>query len=217
MVDAIKGVPNVGGDIAISSDGTQLWINGIDACSQPAYDHEGCPNAPSRVVQVIRPSDHAVLKSFGFSSEEGNGPISLSPQSGRAFIGGGFFAKVVDSTSFERIQSLQINGAGNAVFSPDGSRIYIPVYQQDLVVVLAQGEPVSREVALKVGAIRYPEVIALLLTGASPEGIAVLMREQDLPLSAGFEAEMRKEGVADAVVAAIADTMLLQMAKVQFP
>lgn len=217
LVDAITGVPNVGGHIAISPDLTQLWINGNDACSQPAYDHEGCQNTPSAVVQVIRPSDHALLKSFGFSPEEGNGPISLSPQSGRAFIGGGFFAKVVDSTSFERLQSLHINGAGNAVFSPDGSRIYVPVDHQNLVVVLAQGEPVAREVALKVGAIRYSDLIERLRTGASPDGVARLMREQGLPLSAAFEADMRKAGVAEAVITAIADNMLLQITRIQLP
>ncbi len=56
-VKTISGLPNVGGWMSVSPDGSQLWEDANDACSNPAYDHLGCREVPSRVIHVFRLSD----------------------------------------------------------------------------------------------------------------------------------------------------------------
>ena len=93
-------MPNVGDQVALSPDGSQVWTNGADTCSRPDYPHDGCPFVPSKVINALRVSDDPrltlqPLKTFGFSLVEFNGRISISPQ-GEVFIGGGIEIKRID-------------------------------------------------------------------------------------------------------------------------
>ncbi len=65
VVDTIGGFPNVGNQVAVTTDGEQLWVDGHDVCISPQYDHTGCPMVPGRVVHILRASDHRVLKVLG--------------------------------------------------------------------------------------------------------------------------------------------------------
>jgi YVTN family beta-propeller protein len=133
---AIQGFPNVGGPLALSPDGQQLWLNGNDACSQPAYDHVGCPMVPGAVVDVIDTSTNRLLKTITFNPAEGNGPISFLPHGGSVIIGGGLLLKVMDWRHIAFRQPLPISSSGLAAFSADGSRAFLPVGDKNVVAVV---------------------------------------------------------------------------------
>jgi hypothetical protein len=63
-VGVIRDLPMVGGRPSLSPDGNLLLLDGNDACTNPAYDHAGCPQAPGHVFHLVRISDLRTLKSF---------------------------------------------------------------------------------------------------------------------------------------------------------
>ena len=150
-------LPNVGDQIALSPDGTQIWSNGADACSRPDYPHYGCPSVPSRVVNALRVSDDpnltlTPLKTFGFKLDEFNGRISISPQ-GEVFVGGGIYLKRIDRRSLDVVQRLNIAAAGDVVFSPDGHTAYVTVGEMNQVDVLSRNKPGNPEVQSEAAAL----------------------------------------------------------------
>lgn len=162
-----KSLPNVGDQIVLSPDGTQLWSNGADACSRPDYPHAGCPSVPSKVVSALRVSGNpqttlTPLKTFGLSLLEFNGRISISSQ-GDVFVGGGVFLKRIDPRSLLVVQRLEIAGAGDVVFSPDGQTAYVTVSEKNEVDVLARGKPANPAVQSEVAALPISIVDSVLL------------------------------------------------------
>ena len=63
-VGVIRDLPMVGGRPSVSPDGKLLLLDGNDACTNPAYDHAGCPQAAGHVFHLVRIADLRVLKSF---------------------------------------------------------------------------------------------------------------------------------------------------------
>src|SRR5208283_1484454 len=57
LIATVRGFPNVGGQVVLSADGSQVWLQGFDACSRFDYPHEGCPGVPTDVVNVLRTAD----------------------------------------------------------------------------------------------------------------------------------------------------------------
>jgi len=160
-------LPNVGDQIVLSPNGEQVWSNGVDACSRPDYDHAGCPSVPSDVVSALRVSDNAQttltpLKTFGFTLLDTNGRISISPQ-GDVLIGGGISLKRIDPRTLQVVQKIEIAGAGDAVFSPDGQTAYVTARDKNEVVVLARGKPANPEVQPEVAALPLSVVDSVLL------------------------------------------------------
>jgi YVTN family beta-propeller protein len=138
---AVKtGLANVGGQVVLSPDGSALLTLGFDSCSRPDYDHSGCPSVPSSVVNLLRTSDLGLIKSFGFTLEDSEGRISLSPR-GEFFIGGGNYLKVVDSQNPESIKRISIASTGDVAFSPDGNIAYATAADKNVVDVLVRGKP----------------------------------------------------------------------------
>jgi YVTN family beta-propeller protein len=133
FVKNISGPPNVGGELAVSPDGTQVWASGGDACQSPAYDHEGCPPAPhDHIVNIIRTSDAQVLHTLAFGAGTGN-PVSFFPDSSRAIVGGKPL-RVLDARSLIATEALESNGSV-VLFTPDLQRAY--VVERDRNAVLA--------------------------------------------------------------------------------
>jgi YVTN family beta-propeller protein len=160
-------LPNVGDQIALSPDGTQLWSNGADACSRPDYPHDGCPSVPSRVVSALRVSDDpkltlTPLKTFGIRLDEFNGRISISPQ-GEVFVGGGIYLKRIDLRTLNVVQRLNIAAAGDVVFSPDGQTAYVTVGEMNQVDVLSRSKPGNPEVQSEAAALPIATVESVLL------------------------------------------------------
>lgn len=154
----IRGLANVGGQLALSPDGKQVWIQGLDACSRPDYPHGGCPSEPSRVVNVLQTTDIEslnrfqdfdcanpadpcpLLKTFGFSLEDANGRMSFSPD-GEAFVGDGVSLKEIKTSevsgaSAANITKLPIADVGQIAFQPDGKRAYLTLIDKNAVAVV---------------------------------------------------------------------------------
>jgi YVTN family beta-propeller protein len=148
------GLSNVGDQVALSPDGKELWIKGEDACSRPDYPSDGCPSVPSLIVNVLRVSsdperDMQLLRPIGFSLSEFSGRISFSPR-GEVFVGGGIHLKQLRTDGLEAAPPMDIAGAGDVVFSPDGNTAYVTVAGKDEVEVLQRGrvgDPKVRELA----------------------------------------------------------------------
>ena len=85
-VGVIRDLPMVGGRPSVSPDGKLLLLDGNDACTNPAYDHAGCPQAPGHVFHLVRISDLRVLKSF--SGPRDTNTAAFLPDGSRLIFGG---------------------------------------------------------------------------------------------------------------------------------
>jgi YVTN family beta-propeller protein len=137
-IAVITGLPNVGGQLALSPDGSDLWADGNDACSRPDYSHEGCPGFPVRVVNIINTSDLSV-RSYGFSISESDGRISFSPE-GEAFVGGGDSLKQIPKPALGVATRLPIPAAGDVAFRREGKAelMYVAVSNKNTVQVMTR-------------------------------------------------------------------------------
>lgn len=147
LVASITGLPNVGGPMAVSPEGAQVWANGLNACYVPAYDHAGCPVVPGSVLHIIRTSDNAVLRTLALPGEAFD-RISFSPGGARVGVGRRSTSLgVLDTASFTLLESLQVRASGSAVFTPDGKRAYAVLFDKSALAVFeAVPETSGREV-----------------------------------------------------------------------
>ena len=189
----IRGLANVGGQLLLSSDDSQVWIQGQDACSRPDYPHQGCPDLPSRIVNVLRASDFQslnhfqdfdcaetsgaspgcpLLKAFPFSLQDFNGRMSMSP-AGKAFIGGGINLKEVDirdtaTISLDKVTRLPIADTGDLAFTSDGQTAYVTLTDKNAVALLsfsptAHDDPAARALVTSI----TPQTAAMTLDSNS--------------------------------------------------
>jgi YVTN family beta-propeller protein len=133
VLRTLSGPPNVGGPVAVSPDGSQLWANGLDACSNPAYDHAGCPQVPGSALTVYRTMDHTPLTVVGGQAAR-NGPIAFSPDGALAVVAGERL-EIIETSGFAALEQLH-TPAGGAVFSPDGRRVYVALPAENAVAVV---------------------------------------------------------------------------------
>jgi len=137
---AVKtGLANVGGQVVLSPDESALLTLGFDACSRPDYPHSGCPSVPSSVVNLLRTSDLGLIKGFGFTLEDSEGRISVSPR-GEFFVGGGNYLKEVDGRNLDSVKRIPIASTGDIAFSTDGNTAYVTVSDKGVVDVLVRGK-----------------------------------------------------------------------------
>jgi len=129
-----RRIPNVGSALSVSPDGSQVWANGLNACSDPHYDHVGCPIVPGGVVNVVGTSDFSVVRTLGFA--EGVGRVSLSPDGRRAYVGGSVL-RVFDTATFDQVATIPVPASGSLAFTPNGHRAFAPVPAENAVRVLA--------------------------------------------------------------------------------
>ena len=144
LIATISKIPNVGGQLALSPDQSQLWIGGNDACSRLDYPVEDCPTVPARVVNVIgvATTDPKPLKTYAFSLEDFNGRISFLPGPNiTAFVGGGIYLKEIDTKNLVPVgdvKRLPIANIGDVVFSPDGATAYLAATDENAMYVMSR-------------------------------------------------------------------------------
>jgi DNA-binding beta-propeller fold protein YncE len=126
-VRTITGMPNVGGVVAVTPDGNQIWADGLDACSRPDYDHAGCPAVPAGVLHVIRSSDGNVVRTLPEGSL-----LAFLPDSSRAVVVGGSETLVLDTTDFIAEETLPSRLAA-LVLSRTRKRAYAAVTDRKAV------------------------------------------------------------------------------------
>ena len=129
--------PNVGGPIAVSPDGQQVWVNGSDACSAPEgqYDRFGCPFKPCGVINVFETRGYTLLKTIGIPLEYGAGLISFFRGGKKAFVGGNNL-KLFDTDTFRISQVIDVPLSGSVAFARDSRYLYASAPTQNKVVLL---------------------------------------------------------------------------------
>lgn len=130
---SVHGLPNVGGQIAVSPAGAYVWAHGENACYDPKYDHLGCPVVPGSVINVLSTADNSLLQTLGFAG--GLNRFSFSPDGSRVLVGAQNL-EVLDTASFKSLETLPLPQAEAAVFTPDGRHAYVPVFERAVVAVL---------------------------------------------------------------------------------
>ena len=122
-VGVIRDLPMVGGRPSVSPDGKLLLLDGNDACTNPAYDHAGCPQAPGHVFHLVRVSDLRVLKSFSRPHDTHN--AAFLPDGSRLIFGGAPLV-VMDWTrqTVEEIAPVGDQGYSVFAFSPAYARTF---------------------------------------------------------------------------------------------
>lgn len=123
-IGTIKGLPNVGAELFVSPDGTQLWADTADACLSAQYDHDGCPEGEGGVINVIRTSDHARVRALRVAPA-GAHTVRLTPTpDGRRVIAGRRQVTVIDAAALAPAEWSPQAIRSNAVFSADGRAAY---------------------------------------------------------------------------------------------
>ena len=125
LLASITGLPHVGGYLAISPDGTRLFANGHDACSNPAYDHVGCRVVPSSFIHVIDTAKRRATNDIVFAGNFNMGMMVVSPN-GRLLVVGGPKLLLFDAATLTLLESQADElSYGALAFSPDGAILYI--------------------------------------------------------------------------------------------
>lgn len=127
LADRFQGPPHVGGSLAVSPDGASLWAIGHDACTSPAYDHLGCPEVPSFVLNVFRLADRSLLRTFSVPLEVEPGRVSFLP-GGRRVVTTGLVSQVFHPQSFAVTEAYADENLGRLVVDRSGRRAVAGVY-----------------------------------------------------------------------------------------
>lgn len=139
-VSTITGLPNVGGMLIVSPDGSQVWADGLDACKSTYYDQAGCPDGRGSIVNVIRTSDHTLLRSLRIGpAPEFSVRIGFTNDGSRAVVGR-MHTTVVSTASLTEMESSPLPLSGNVAFSPDGRAAYAIFGERTSVAVMPIAE-----------------------------------------------------------------------------
>ncbi len=139
-VGTINGLPLVGGAIAVTSDNSQVWVDGSDRCSADKYNHADCPTMSAGIVHVIRATDLKHLATLGlpFANSE---PVSF-PDGSRVILLASGLIEVRDAATFAVVESLENTiSASGVAFSPDGHSAFIAQRSPDGILVLEPEPP----------------------------------------------------------------------------
>jgi hypothetical protein len=117
----IRDLPIVGGRPSVSPDGKLVLVDGNDACTNPAYDHAGCPEAPGHVFHLVRVSDLRVLKSF---SRRDTSTAAFLPDGKRLLFGGA--PLVVMDWARQAVEEVApVAAPGFTVFAFSPTRLFV--------------------------------------------------------------------------------------------
>jgi DNA-binding beta-propeller fold protein YncE len=143
-IGAITGLANVGGEVAVSPDGSRLWIDGSDACSTRSYDGVGCPSVPAGIINVVRSSDRSPLRALALSLKSPGGTssrLTFTPDGTRVAVTYETGMRVYNAATLETVERLDrdlASGpvASGPVFSRDGTAMYLGTDDQGTVSVV---------------------------------------------------------------------------------
>jgi DNA-binding beta-propeller fold protein YncE len=133
---SITSLPNVGSDLVVSPDGSQLWADGGDACVSAYYDKLGCPSGSGSIVNVVATNDHSLLRSLRVGGPEEFNMVLAFLRDGSGVVAGRFETSVISTASLEAVESFPLALMSNVVFSPDGRAGYAVMGNRQSVAVL---------------------------------------------------------------------------------
>lgn len=124
---AITGLPNVGGEIAVSPDGSQIWLDGSDACHSQYYDRQGCPLTGGGIIHVLRAVDRTPVRSLPFGPRTFNGGtrLTFTPDGRRVAANNIADLQVFNTATLAVTESLRGKFNSSAAISRDGRWMYI--------------------------------------------------------------------------------------------
>lgn len=138
-IAVIKDLPNVGGTMVVSPDGSQLWADGHDACRSASYDHAGCPAGPGSVVNVVRTLDHTLIRSLTIGHEQDfNLRLAITPD-GTRVVAGSKRTMVVSAATLNVVETSALP-MGHMLFAPDGRMAYAILGELSSIAVLPIAE-----------------------------------------------------------------------------
>ena len=117
-VGTAQGPPQVGSTVAVSPDGAFLWVNAHDACSVPAYDHDGCPRVPASLVNVYDTSKLTLARSVPLDLEE-IADVGVLPGGTRAYVAGAGL-RVLETRNLAVAESMAGGMTRRPALSADG-------------------------------------------------------------------------------------------------
>jgi DNA-binding beta-propeller fold protein YncE len=133
-VAVISGMPRVGGELALTADGSYLWADGKDACHEAYYDRAGCSRR-GPIVNIIRTSDHALVRSLQTGlGERPSLSVTMSPDGSRAILGSNT-THVVSTLNLREVESLPQPLTGRIVFTKDGRTAFSSLGSPDAVTM----------------------------------------------------------------------------------
>jgi YVTN family beta-propeller protein len=131
LITGITGFPNVGGKIAVSPDGTQVWASDAGgACSAPGFDHLGCPVIPQGVVNLISTATDKFVQSVGAA-----GRVTFAPDNSYVVVGGSQLLILRPSTA-TLVGAVDLPVSGSLALTLDGKKAYVPNPSQGTVTVI---------------------------------------------------------------------------------
>jgi len=119
-VGLIANLPFVGGRAIVSPGGDLVLLNGLDACSSPAYDHVGCPAVSSGIFHLWQPSARRVISSLAIKA------ATILPQGPRILLLDDHLAvwDWAHRTILEKISAPAVT-LESVAFSPASGRLFI--------------------------------------------------------------------------------------------
>jgi YVTN family beta-propeller protein len=119
-VGLITGLAFVGGLPVVSPGGDLVLLNGLDACSSPAYDHVGCPSVPSPIFHLWQTSGRRVISPIAAAA------AAFLPQGPRILLLNGHMA-VWDWARRTILEQIDVPGVGfeGVAFTPAGDRLFV--------------------------------------------------------------------------------------------
>lgn len=137
LTGSIAGFPNVGREIAVSPDGSRLWANGMDACTQHLYDHVGCPLIPAGTVNVIDAASRKHIRTLALAGPFIPESMVFTPDETRVVLTGTGGMLAVNSRTFQITDTFRDNYYGAIVFHPQMRRAYVALMDKDQVAEVA--------------------------------------------------------------------------------
>ena len=140
--------PNVGGPLAISPDGSQLWELGNDACSLDTYDNKGCgtKGPGTGVFNVIDTYTNHVVATRTFPAKDRCNPrmdvslarMSFFPDGKQLAVTTGSYILFFNPETFEpyKYKVPGIQQGSNIVFKRDLSAAYVSAPNESRVRML---------------------------------------------------------------------------------
>jgi hypothetical protein len=134
FLGAIAGFPQVGGPIAVSADGSQVWANAADACLAEWYTKAGCSETPARLINIIDAARNRRVDAISFAGFD-LAQMSASPDGSAVVIGGSEGMLFFDPATRQRLGTFPIP-ANSVTFTADGARGYasVPAWRQIVVL-----------------------------------------------------------------------------------
>lgn len=137
-----SSLPLVGDRLALSPDEQYLWADTSDACAAPQYDHLGCPPGDGAVLHTLRASTLEPVLTVRVPGRQAGGAIAFVPDGSRLVMSS-VGLHVVNAALGHVEEDLPLGYTTQPVFTHDGSRMFVALYDTKMIASLPVGASVD--------------------------------------------------------------------------